>query len=167
MQDNPTSIVPQEGMGALDVVRPLMEAFSNLLAGNHDALVQVAKAIEMQNERMAALERAVKRRLPVTPVQARYMNEAIRNRTHALLDGKDGIDSKAYTKLARAIRRDVMVRCGVGSLRDMPDHEYSVSMDQIRMWSDALVIRNVIREARDRVEAAMADAEQAKGVDGI
>lgn len=151
---------------AAEMVRPLMEAVSRLLDGNADALRQISASIEAQNERMAALERVVKRRMPVTTTQVRYMNEAIRNRTHALLDGKDGIDGKAYTILARCIRRDVMVRCGIANLREMPEHEYGISMDQIRMWSDALVIRGVIREARDRVEAVLADAEQAAGVDG-
>lgn len=147
---------------ASEMVRPLMEAVAKLLTGNVDALQQINDALNVQNERMAALERVVKRRLPVTSTQVRYMNDAIRNRARALLDGKDGIDGKAYTILSRHIRRDVQVRCGIASLREMPDHEYSVSMDQIRMWSDALIIRNVIREARERVE----DAEQSAGMDG-
>lgn len=135
-----------------EMVRPLMESVAKLLTGNAEALQQITNALDMQNERMAALERAVKRRMPVTAIQVRYMNEAIRSRASALLDGKEGIDGKAYIKLARIIRRDVQIRCGVASLREMPEHEYGISMDQIRMWSDAPAIRGVIREARDRVE---------------
>lgn len=152
-------------IAAAEMVRPLMEAMSKLLTGNVEALQQINEALNMQNERMAALERVVKRRLPVTAAQVRYMNDSIRNRAHALLDGKDGIDAKAYTVLGRHIRRDVQVRCGITSLREMPDHEYSASMEQIEMWCNVIVIRDVIREARDRVEV-LADAEQSAGVDG-
>jgi len=155
----------QIAQATAEIMRPMMEAVAKLLTGNAEALQQIADALDMQNERIASLERTVKRRLPVTAVQVRYMNEAIKKRTHALLDGKDGIDGKAFTILARNIRRDVMIRCGIANLREMPDHEYSVSMDQIRMWSDALVIRGVIREARDRVEA-LANDEQSAGIDG-
>ena len=152
---------------AATTMRPLMEAVAGLLEGNVTALNEIVAHMEMQNERIAALERTLKRRMPVTSVQVRYMNEAIRTRAHALLDGKDGIDNRDYTKLARLIRRDVMVRCGVSSLREMPDHEYSVSMEQIKMWSDALAIRNIMWEAQDRVEAETArTTEPAAGVDG-
>jgi len=154
----------QTGQDAV-ILPPMMAEMMKLVESNISVMEKIRDALDMQNERIAYLERTVKRRMPVTAIQVRYMNEAIRNRTHALLDGKDGIDGKAYAKLARCIRRDVMVRCGVASLRDMPDHEYGVSMDQIRMWSDALVIRDVVKEARERVEA-MADTEQAAGVDG-
>lgn len=150
---------------AAEMVRPLMEAVSKLLSGNAEALQQITEALNMQNERMAALERTVKKRMPVTSVQARYINDAIKKRTHALLDDKQDIDTKAYAKLGRIIRRDVLVRCGVASLREMPEHEYSASMDQIAMWSNILVIRDVVWEARERVEA-MEGAEQTAGVDG-
>lgn len=125
----------QVAQAAAEMVRPLMEAVAKLLTGNVDALQQIAGALDMQNERMAALERTIKKRLPVTPAQVRYMNEAIRKRTHALLDGKEDIDAKAYTKLGNSIRRDVLVRCGAASLRELPDHEYSASMDQIETWN--------------------------------
>lgn len=161
----PEPIEAQAAMVSADIVRPLLEAIAKMLSRNADALNQISDALNMQNERIAALERTVKRRMPVTAIQVRYMNEAIRKRTHALLDGKDGIDAKAYTKLGNAIRRDVLVRVGAASLREIPDHEYSASMDQIEMWSNVLIIRNVVREARDRVEA-LETSEQAAGVDG-
>jgi len=148
-----------------EIMRPLMEAVAKLLTGNVDALQQISNALDMQNERIAALERTVKRRFPVTAVQVRYMNEAIRKRTHALLDDKKDIDTKAYAKLGHIIRRDVLVRCGAASLRDIPEHEYSASMEQIEMWSNVLVIRDVVWEARERVEA-LENAEQVSGVDG-
>ena len=155
----------QVAQAAAEMVRPLMEAVAKLLTGNVDALQQIAGALDIQNERMAVLERTIKKRLPVTPAQIRYMNEAIRKRTHALLDGKEDIDAKAYTKLGNSIRRDVLVRCGAASLRELPDHEYSASMDQIETWNNVLVIRDVIWEARGRVEA-LAGAEQSAGMDG-
>lgn len=150
---------------AANLVRPLLESLTQMLSGNAAALGQIVEALAAQNERTEALERLIKRRLPVSPAQVRYMNEAIRNRTHDLLDGKDGLDKRAYTKLGNIIRRDVLVRCGAASLRELPEHEYSVSMEQIKMWSDALVIRDVMREARDRVES-MELAKQSAGVDG-
>lgn len=170
MQDHPLICIDNnpdtEGVYvAAEEVRSIFETTVKLLGGYSETMQQVGQVLTMLNDRMEALERTVKRRLPVTSTQVRYMNEAIRKRTHALLDGKDGIDAQAYAKLGRIIRRDVLVSCGAASLREIPDHEYSASMDQIGMWNNVLALRDVVLEARERVETLEA-AEQAAGMDG-
>ena len=41
-------------------------------------------------------------------------------------------------------------------MHEIPKHEYSVAMSQISMWSDALVIRDHVKEARERYETEQA-----------
>ena len=69
------------------------------------------------------------------------------------------------TKLGNAIRKDVLARYGIAGLREIPRHEYQVAMNQIGMWSNALTLRDIAREAREYVQAVEM-AGQASGVDG-
>ncbi|MCI6373825.1 MAG: hypothetical protein MR821_00840 [Clostridiales bacterium] len=85
------------------------------------------------------------------------MNDAIRARARELLD-KRGIDEAAATKkLGNAIRKAVLARYGISGLREIPRHEYSVVISQIGGWSDMLTVRDIAKEARGRMDAAMQD----------
>ena len=87
-----------------------------------------------------------------------YLNDAIRERARGQLE-KYGYsdDKKTVTKLGNAIRRAVLARYGVASLREIPKHEYTVAMSQIGMWSNALTVRDIVKEAKALEEADAAD----------
>ena len=40
----------------------------------------------------------------------------------------------------------------MAGLREIPRHEYQVAMNQINIWNNALVIRDIVKEARERTE---------------
>ena len=61
-------------------------------------------------------------------------------------------DKKAITKLGGLIRKSVLSRYGISSVREIPKHEYSVALSQIEIWSDVLAVRDVVRDARERAE---------------
>lgn len=165
----PISPTDRQMMGEImaDFMRPIMETIGELLKNNTAALEQIAQAQAVQADRLGSLERDLRLRCHITNKQFTYLCAAIRAHARALLDKYElSDDTKAVRKLGEAIKRDVLARYGVGSLREIPEHEYSVARSQIDMWRDALTIRDIVKEARDRVEAAMADAEQATGMDG-
>ena len=138
-----------------EIMRPVIQSMGKLLQQNAEALERLAASQAVQNNRLEALEKQIRLQTPVTAKQAQYMNDAIRTKARELLDKRElSGDKWAVTKLGNVIRKDVLARYGVAGLREIPRHEYQVAMNLIGMWSNALVIRDVAREARERNENA-------------
>lgn len=146
------------GMYIAEIMRPIMETVSKLLENNTAALEQLSAAQSIQNDRLEALEKQIRLQTPVSGKQVNYLNEAIRDRARWQLE-KYGYsdDKKTVVKLGNAIRRAVLSRYGIASLREIPKHEYTVAMSQINMWSNALTVRDIVKEAKAREEADAAD----------
>ena len=81
-----------------------------------------------------------------------YLNDAIRQRARLLLDKKGIEDKKAITKLGNMIRKSVLSRHGIGNIREIPKHEYSVDMSYIGTWNDVLAVHDVVKDAKIRAE---------------
>ena len=150
-----------------DMMAPVMESIAKMLEHNTQAMEQIAAAQQMTHDRIAALEKRVRLQTPLSKSQENCINGAIRTRARELLDGHGfSNDKKAVTKLCGIIRKAVLARYGVGSLREAPAYDYETAMNQVKMWRDVFSIRDVEKEARAREEAALAMAEQPAGVDG-
>lgn len=152
------------GMEALsgiiaEVMKPVMQTIGEMLKSNTAALSQLAAAQTIQNDRLEALEKQMRLQTPISSKQVSFLNAAIKARARELLDKRGIEDGKAVTKLGNAIRKAILARYGIGNMREIPKHEYMVAMTQINMWNDALTVRDVTKEARER-------AGQAAGVDG-
>ena len=108
-------------------VRQTLGQMSEIMRGMADML-------RATNERMAALEREVRLLTKVTPAQANAIHEAIRSRAAEICAQyrAEGCEKAA----ANAIRRAVRLTTGISSVRDLPRCEYSVAMEQVRMWDD-------------------------------
>ena len=164
-REGATSALPQETVQIIslvvrDMMAPVMESISKMLANNTQAMEQIASAQQITSERIAALEKRVRLQTPLSKSQENCINGAIRARARELLDPRGfAEDKKAVTKLCGIIRKSVLARYGVGSLREAPAYDYETAMKQVGMWNDRLAIRDVEKEARAR-EAAMALAEQ-------
>ena len=100
--------------------------------------------------RLEALEKQIRLQTKVDGKQASYLNDAIRQRSRELLSKREITERKAITKLGNHIRRAVLARYGISGLRDVPKHEYSVAMQQIAIWNNALLVGDVVKEARER-----------------
>lgn len=150
-----------------DFMRPIMETIGELLKNNTAALEQIAQAQAVQADRLGSLERDLRLRCHISNKQFAYLCAAVKAHARALLDKYElADDAKAVRKLGEAIKRDVLARYGIGSMREIPEHEYSVARSQIDMWRDALTIRDIVKEARDRAHEAVGGAEQVAGADG-
>lgn len=150
-----------------DIMAPLMESIGKMLKHNTEAMEQIAAAQTLTSQRIADLEKRVRLQTPMTKTQEKYIGDAIRARARELLDAKGyADDKKAVTKLSGAIRKSVLTRWGVSSLREAPAYDYETALKQIGMWSDFMAIRDVTKEARKRAEMAMVPSEQPAGMDG-
>lgn len=56
------------------------------------------------------------------------------------------------TKLGGIIRKSLLARYGVDSLREAPAYDYGVAMEQVQGWNNFLAVRDVVKEARERAE---------------
>ncbi len=159
------TVSPEELSGVIaEIMRPLFQTIGKMLENNTAAMEQISAAQAVTNDRLNAMEKQIRLQTPVSGKQVSYLNEAVRARARALLDKRGIEDAKAVTRLGNAIRRAVLARYGVSGMRDIPKHEYNVAMSQIEIWSDALIIRDIVKEARNRAEE-MGLAGQAAGLD--
>lgn len=140
-------------------MRPMMEGMGNLVKQLSEAVEHIASSQDIIRNRMEALEKQVRLQTPVTDRQAKYLADKAREKARTLLDKKGIDDRKAVTKLAGMIKKDVMSRYGVGSLREVPKCEYAVAMSQIETWTNGLAVLDIAREARERAEKENGCAE--------
>lgn len=134
------------------LMRPVLESIGKLLKNNTEAMEQIASSQDVIRNRMEALEKQVRLQTPVTDRQARFLADAARKKARELLDKKAIDDKKAITKLAGLIKKSVLFRYGISSLREVPRCEYTVAMSQIDTWNSALEVLDIVREARARAE---------------
>lgn len=151
-----------------EMMAPVMENIGKILQHNTEAMERIAATQQMMSTRISDLEKQVRLKTPMSRAQEKRINDAIRQRARELLDEKHyADDKKAVTKLGGMIRKSVLTRYGVDSLREAPAYDYDVALEQVKNWRDMLAIRDVSKEARERAEMAMAAAEQPAGVDGV
>lgn len=134
------------------LMRPLLEDIGKLLKNNTEAMEQIATSQDVIRNRMEALEKQVRLQTPVTDRQARYLADAARDKARELLDRRKVEDRKAVTKLAGMIKKNVMARYGISSLREIPRCEYNVAMNMIETWNVVLTVMDIVKEARERAE---------------
>ena len=132
-----------------ELMRPIIEGLAKALENNTAALEQLSAAQSIQNDRLEALEKQVRLQTPVTGQQVSYINQRIRGKAYEILDKKGVNDKKAVTKLCNQIRKTILARYGIGCLRELPKHEYSVAMYQVDLYSDGLFVRDLVREYRN------------------
>lgn len=150
-----------------DMMAPIMQSIGKMLEHNTQAMEQIAAAQQITSERITYLEKQVRLQTPLSKSQENCINSAIRARARELLDPRGfADDKKAVTKLGGIIRKSVLARYGVGSLREAPAYDYDTALKQVSIWNDRIAIRDIEKEARRREEAALALAEQPAGVDG-
>lgn len=149
------------------MLAPVMENIGKILERNNQAMERIAATQQMMSTRMSDLEKQVRLKTPLSRAQETYINNAIRARARELLESRGfDEDKKAVTKLGSAIRRSILERYGVNSLREAPAYDYETALDQVKFWNNPSVIREVAKEAQARADMAVETAEQPAGVDG-
>ena len=135
------------------IVAPVLEQFSRMLENNTQAMERIAATQQMMSSRISDLEKQLRLKTPMSRSQEKHLADAIRQRARELLDAKEvSDDKKAVNKLASLIRKSILARYGVDSLREAPAYDYEVAMEQAEKWSDPLATRDVVKEAKHRKE---------------
>lgn len=137
------------------ILSPVFAALQQMTDHNNESFAQIATAMTIQSDRMDALEKQIRLATPVTPGQVRYINNEIRRRARELLAKKEAgyeDDTKAVAALGRLIRKSILVRYGIAALNELPRCEYSVVISQIGLYNDALAVRDIVKEVRQRAK---------------
>ena len=143
----------QIGQMITTMMEPVLNAIGVMLKNNTEAIDRIAATQTVMNDRMEALERQIRLNTPIDSRQERYLSTAMKDRARELLDNRGLADDRtAVKKVAAAIRKSVLLRYGIGTMREIPKHEYNVAMSQISMWADLLAVRDVVKEVRERAE---------------
>ena len=136
-----------------EMMAPIMRNIGEILERNNQAMERIAATQQMMTQRISDLEKQVRLKTPMSKAQERYINDTIRAKARELLETKGfSEDKKAVSKLGGHIRKSVLARYGVDSLREAPAYDYETALDQVKCWYDPLGIRDVVKEARKRAE---------------
>ncbi len=108
----------------------------------------MAQMIRATHDRMAALEAQVRQLTKVTPAQATSINKAVRQRAEALC--REYGASGCERQVADRIRRAIKLGSGASNMREIPACEYKVTMNQVSMWDDYKIIRDIKTKAREQ-----------------
>lgn len=148
------------------IMEPVMVSLGEILERHSQAMERIAATQQMMSTRISDLEKQVRLKTPMSKAQETYINGAIRERARELLDSRGFADDrKALTKLGGRIRRSVLARYGVNSLREAPAYDYETALDQVKYWNDMPAIRDVVKEAQARADVAVEAAEPAADED--
>lgn len=143
------------------MIAPVFEQFGAILEKTNQAIERIAASNQIMNARITDLEKQMRLQKPVSKSQENYINDVIRKRARELLDGKGCADDrKAVTKLGGAIRKSILSRYGVSSLREAPAYDYETALEQVSGWNDLLILKEITKEARER---AAKEAEKKAG----
>ena len=142
-----------------EMMAPVMENIGKILERNSQAMERIAATQQMMSSRISDLEKQVRLKTPMSRSQEKCITDTIRARARDLLDGKGfADDKKAVTKLSGYIRKSVLSRYGVDSLREAPAYDYETALEQAKNWMNMIVIRDVVKEARSRAEQQNTEA---------
>lgn len=138
-----------------EIMKPVMAGLIEIMGKNTEAVQYLAAQQKIQSDRMEALEKQIRLNTLVTQAQTRHINNAVRDRARKLLEKYNlENDQKCVKALCGHIRKAVLMRYGISSLHDLPQCEYSVVMQQVDIWNDLLIIRDVKRSAEAPAQTA-------------
>lgn len=126
----------------------VLRLIGKILETNTAAFEKLAASTAMTASRLDELEKQLRLQTPVTDVQVKFLNNAIKHRARILLDKKNIADKKAIMKLSGVIRKAVLARHGISSIREIPRFEYSVDMSFIETWNDVLAVHDIVKSWR-------------------
>ncbi len=136
------TLIPQ---GAQDLQAMTRDELCTLVGALVDNQQHMAVSMQRMTEEMQLLRRSVQQLTKVTPSQATELNRLMRETAQAL---SDRYRVQAVDKVAALIRKDVRLRAGIKSMRDLPRCEYEAFCSYIALWDDYKKIRALREKLR-------------------
>lgn len=133
--------------GAQDLQVMTREELCTLVGALVDNQQSMAVSMQRMMEEMQLLRRSVQQLTKVTPAQATELNRLMKETAQAL---SDRYRVQAVDKVTALIRKDVRLRAGIKSMREMPRCEYEAFCSYIALWDDY----KKIKALRDKIRGA-------------
>lgn len=101
----------------------------------------MAVMLATTNERLAELEKEVRRLTKITPAQCKALNAEIRKRAVEVcaMHHAEGGEKSA----AAAIRKALHNTCGINNNRELPRTDYNVAVRQVHIWDDYKIMQGI------------------------
>lgn len=118
------------------------------MMGHYESLMrEVIQMMAAMNDRIDRLDKQMQQITPITGAQERAIGERIKQRAEELC-GLYKLPEECRTAIANAIRKDIKNTGGVRAIRELPRVDYVVYIDQISLWDDYAVMREMRRKSR-------------------
>lgn len=123
---------------------------ANALELKHMAemMATMAAMLQATTESMEQLRRQVRLLEKVTPAQATTINRAIRERATEICSIYMVRGDQGEKLAAAAIRKDVKLQFGAGSVKEVPRCDYEIALEQVRTWDDYKAMKAIREKAR-------------------
>ena len=156
----------QEVIGGIAIPESRALAMANKIEEMAGLIGSLAEMLRVTNERMAAMEAAMRSLEKVTPAQASNINKCIRERAAEICASyrmgvritpvEEGHGSRPEAarfepnpekakKLIAAIRKDVKVMTGARTMREVARCDYGTVIDFVMDWDDYETIQKIRR----------------------
>ena len=113
-----------------------MQAAAKEILQMGEVMAGLAGMIRSMGDQLRALQQKVAMLEKVTPMQAKDLNQRIRERACGL-EMSWGLPAGSAQKMMTAIRRDIRMETGARSARDIARCDYQVVCGLIEDWEDA------------------------------
>ena len=118
------------------------------LFGQYETLMrEVIGMMNRMNERIDRLDKQMQQLTPITGTQERAIGERIKQRAEELREVYK-LPEECRTAIASAIRKDIKATGGVRAIRELPRVDYPVYIDQIALWDNFAMMREMRRNCR-------------------
>lgn len=140
------SLIPAEEMNmqVQAAVNAAMEPMARMYKAMTDAMLQMSASMRAMQETMDELQRESRMRAPLTGVQKRHIDEAIRERAKGVAD-RHGMQ-EAFSPMCKDIRRKLCRRWGVRSVAEIPSCEYAAALDTVAYWDETDMVMKYAKE---------------------
>jgi len=127
------------------------EELCTLVGALVDNQRELASSQQRMLQEMQLMRRSIQQLIRVSPAQATQLNRLMRETAEKLV-ARYRVEhmEKASTLVANSIRRDVRLRAGIQSMRELPRCEFEAYMDYIALWDDYKTIKALRTRAERR-----------------
>lgn len=144
MSDEKSLIPANENQEIQAAVNAAMEPMARMYKAMTEAMLQMSASMRAMQETMDELQRESRMRAPLTGIQKRHVDEAIRERAKGVAD-RHGMQ-EAFTPMCRDIRRKLCRRWGVRSVSEIPSCEYAAALDTVAYWDETDMVMKYAKE---------------------
>lgn len=128
-------------MTAQAATQDMMQLLAPMITGMQQMTQMMAQTVQQMcamQESMASMHKAIEHSMPLTGMQARMLNAAIKERAAGIRD-KYALDNQARLDCTREIRKKLCRRWAVASVKEIPRSEYELAMETVERFDESAI----------------------------